>query len=90
MRNCLSAFLLLTIFLSSTPIYAQETAPRRTATRGDGAGYSTRDASVLSMMGWGLGLALGIALLCGYLEDVESVHSGSTDNSTTGGGGTAH
>jgi hypothetical protein len=90
MRKLLNFFLLLTIFLSSTPLAAQETsAPRRTAQRGDGAGYSTRDATVLSMMGWGLGLALGIALICGYITpESNNIHSSS--GSSSSGGSTSH
>ena len=43
---------------------------------GNGAGYSTHDASVLSMMGWGFGLGVGIAILCGMLEqETSSSHS---------------
>jgi len=79
-------FLLTSVMLSAAPIYSQEAPPpKQTARRGDGAGYSTRDATVLSMMGWGLGLAVGIALLCGYLEqDTSSVHaSSSSDDSGT-------
>jgi len=53
-------FILSALLLNAAPIHAQKT--------GDGAGASTRDATVLSMMGWGVGLAVGIALLCGYLE----------------------
>jgi len=52
----------MVLFFNTVPLHAQ------CCQTGDGAGYSTRDATVLSMMGWGVGLAVGIALLCGYLE----------------------
>ena len=54
--------ILMVLFFNTAPLHAQ------CCQTGDGAGYSTRDATVLSMMGWGVGLAVGIALLCGYLE----------------------
>jgi hypothetical protein len=53
----------------------QEIASRNSRA-GEGAGYATRDATVLSMMGWGVGLAAGIATLCALLENnTSSSHS---------------
>ena len=72
----------LILMLVSAPVYSQE-APKSNR-RGTGAGYGTRDATVLSMMGWGAGLALGIAILCGSLSQSTS---GSSDN---GGGNNNH
>ena len=43
--------------------------------RGASAGYGSRDATVLSMMGWGLGLAVGIATLCALIPDNDSSSS---------------
>lgn len=43
---------------------------------GQAAGYATRDATVLSMMGWGVGLAAGIAALCALVHN-ETAHSHS-------------
>lgn len=68
-KTCICLVAAFSLF--SQPIQAQlseSTAPKNTR-RGDGAGYGTRDATVLSMMGWGLGLGLGIALLCGFIEN---------------------
>ena len=62
MKNFFRVIVLLALFLQAPPVHAQN------GRSGEGAGYSTRNATVLSMMGWGVGLAVGIALLCGYLE----------------------
>lgn len=35
---------------------------------GKAAGYASRDATVLSIMGWGAGLAVGIATLCALVS----------------------
>jgi hypothetical protein len=53
------------LLLNAAPVQAQT---------GDGAVACTRDATVLSMMGWGVGLAVGVALLCGLIEQ-ETSHS---------------
>jgi hypothetical protein len=72
-KVCIWVILLAYGFTSS----AQESAPaQRPARRGQSAGYASRDASVLSMMGWGILLAAGIATLCALVED----------NSTSSGG----
>lgn len=43
---------------------------------GESAAYATRDATVLSMMGWGVGLAAGIAALCALVHnDTAHAHS---------------
>ncbi len=41
---------------------------------GESAGYASRDATVLSMMGWGVGLAAGFAALCALIHS-DTVHS---------------
>lgn len=68
--------LFLLAFVSSS--FAQE-APLRTVRRGDAAGYTSRDATVLSMFVWGVGLAAGIVLLCTFLEE-QSSSSGSSSH----------
>ena len=50
---------LLVVSLTTTT-HAQEV---KTKSRGDAAGYASRDATALSMMGWGVSLAVGIAAL---------------------------
>lgn len=64
MRKRSAVCLILLMF--STSVFGQEAinVPRRETS----TGYSTRDATILSMMGWGVCLALGIALLCGSLD----------------------
>ena len=52
------------------PGLAQEpTCKQRASRRGECAGYGSRDATVLSMMGWGLGLGAGIAALCALIPN---------------------
>ncbi|OGN65135.1 MAG: hypothetical protein A3E80_02320 [Chlamydiae bacterium RIFCSPHIGHO2_12_FULL_49_9] len=66
MRICLLALLSLAMATSAT---AQETGPGyRSSRRGEAAGYSSRSATAFSMMGWGVGLAVGIATLCALLD----------------------
>ena len=70
------AFLaVLAIALLSTTGFAQEAKGRCSSRRGDCAGYGSRDATVLSMMGWGLFLGIGIATLCALIPNSsESAH----------------
>jgi hypothetical protein len=61
--------------------FAQEETrnSQRPCRRGENACYGSRDATVLSMMGWGLGLGVGIATLCALIPDnsggASSAHS---------------
>lgn len=68
MRKSAAACLIYLVL--STAAFGQE--PARAAPCENSTGYSTRDATVLSMMGWGVCLALGIALLCGSLQQSTS------------------
>lgn len=70
MKKRLYFFLALSLLAASLPIRLQgaENSSGKSSRRGDAAGYSCRDATVLSMMGWGIGLAVGIAFLCAILE----------------------
>jgi hypothetical protein len=66
--------------------FAQEAVSReRAARRGDNAGYGSRNATVLSMMGWGVGLAVGIATLCALIPNNEAstAHTSSTSSTTS-------
>jgi hypothetical protein len=75
MKCILKMLILFALLLHAAPLRAQETeGSGQSDRRGECACNSTRDATVLSMMGWGLGIAVGIALLCGYLEQ-ETAHS---------------
>lgn len=67
MRKLILLFLLLSI-----AAYPQETRDARRARRGQSAGYASRDATAVSMMGWGLGIATGIALLCALIDNNDS------------------
>jgi len=60
------------IFSSS---FAEESSTKRPSRRGEVAGYASRDATVLSVMGWGVALAVGIATLAALLSDGDNAHS---------------
>lgn len=81
MRNILFALLILAACIQAFP---QESREARRCRRGQAAGYATRDATVMSMMGWGIGIAIGIATLCALIDN----ETGS--GSSGGGGGTTH
>jgi hypothetical protein len=66
MKKCLLILLSLSICTSA---FAQESRDARRTRRGQAAGYASRDATVLSMMGWGVGIAVGIAVLCALLDN---------------------
>jgi hypothetical protein len=53
-------------------------APRAYCPREVDPGYDSREASVLSMMGWGVGLFAGIAILCALLNNNPSDSSSSS------------
>lgn len=53
-------------------------APRACCPKQIDPGYDSREASVLSMMGWGIGLFAGIAILCSLLNNNPSDNSSST------------
>ena len=77
MKKILLTCLVLAVCTAS---HGQETRTRGTSRTGEAAGYATRDASVMSMMGWGLAIAVGIATLFSLLDN----------NSAHGGGGHTH
>lgn len=75
MRNFLT--LLLSLSLCSTAFADDPPLTRRNKSRtGEAAGYSSRNATVLSMMGWGLGLAAGFATLCALIDNSDSSSDG--------------
>lgn len=78
MKRVIFSFLILCM---SGALPAQEARSASIARRGEGSYYSSRDATALSMMGWGIGLAVGIATLFALLDN----------NATAeGGGGHTH
>lgn len=67
--------------------FAQEVKNhQRPSRQGENAGYGSRDATVLSMMGWGLGLVAGIATLCALIPD----NLGESSTSHTSSSSTSH
>lgn len=64
--------LILLSFCVTTAAFSQETREDRRCRRGQSAGYASRDATVLSMMGWGLGIAVGIAVICVLITNNET------------------
>ena len=81
MNRVLLAFLALVV--SSVGMFAQETRARSASRRGEASGLAARDASSLSLMGWGIGIAVGIATLFALLDNNSTPHGG-------GGGGHTH
>jgi hypothetical protein len=79
-------FMTLLFFALCTSGVSQESREARRCRRGQAAGYATRDATVLSMMGWGVGLAVGIATLCALIED----NPASSSSSSSNGGSSSH
>jgi len=80
------ALLTLLSLALCTSVFPQENAEARRCRRGQAAGYASRDATVLSMMGWGLGLAVGMAALCALIENVPASTAstgGDSDGNTT-------
>ncbi len=77
------ALLVVLATLSLSTGYAQEAVSnrQRPARRGENAGYGSRDATILSMMGWGLGLTVGIATLCALIPDNQGSSSHNGTNS---------
>lgn len=80
-RKYLLALLCLSVITSG---YSQESREARRCRRGQAAGYATRDATVLSMMGWGLGLAVSFAAIAALIDNNEA-SGGSTNGSGTNG-----
>jgi len=72
----------LALGLLSTGFAQDAKNHQRPSRRGENAGYGSRDATILSMMGWGLGLGVGIATLCALIPN--------NTGSSNGGGSNAH
>ena len=52
---------------------------------GHGSSKASHSAVSASMVGWGLGLAIAIAIVAGVLHQSVATHSGSNSNGTSGG-----
>lgn len=77
------SILILLVLCFATKGFAEEMQEPKRCKQGEAAGYATRDATVLSMMGWGIGIAIGIAVLCALIENNNSSSSSSTTTNTT-------
>lgn len=77
MKKILLTLLSLAICTSA---FSDETREARRCRRGLNAGYASRDATVLSMVGWGFGIAIGIAAICALIDNERAA--------VAGGGGT--
>jgi hypothetical protein len=71
--------LLMTLTFIVTNGFAQECPERRRCKRSSPC--ATRESSVLSMMGWGVALFAGIAILCSLVDDNPS-HTTTTPTTT--------
>jgi hypothetical protein len=67
MRKALLCLLCLSLCAT-----AQDSRDSRCCQRGEGCLYAYREATTLSMVGWGFGLAIGIAALCALIENETS------------------
>jgi hypothetical protein len=73
-----SLLLLLALFLClNGPLMAQE--PTHAPLKGHAAQSSVYDSLAFSMASWGLGLAVGIGLLCALLEYSTGAHAHDSD-----------
>ena len=69
MRSVLLILLSVSVCITA---FSQETREERRCRRGQAAEYASRDATFLSMMGWGIGIAIGIALICTLISNNEA------------------
>ncbi len=60
-------------------LLAEEIAEEEpTGVAGKTPGYATRDATVLSMLGWGISIAVGIAAFCALVPNHPAPTSSTT------------
>lgn len=86
MKKLISAVLAILMVCSSLPVFAEEdiqdlaTNTDKLYREGAGAQDGAYTALSLSMIGWGIGLAAGIAILCAALHQSKSSsqHSNSS------------
>jgi hypothetical protein len=67
MKKIISLFLFAALPLTLTP--EEQSVPERPDQTGDIAGFASRNATVLSMVGWGLSIGVGIAALTALIEN---------------------
>ena len=71
--------ILLVVFCSMNSSEEPQKKPKKTC---KSTGYSSRDATVLSMMGWGIAIFAGIAALCALSSDNPSDTTTSSSSGT--------
>lgn len=67
----------LFLFVLCTTALAQEPRAKSSNRQGQAAGFASRDATILSIMGWGVGIIAGIATLFSLLDNNSSSSSSS-------------
>ena len=94
MKRVFTVLIALSVMLLNTPAYANDEAfseceygvndgYEKCEPLGHGSSKASHSAVSASMVGWGLGLAIAIAIVAGVLHQSVSTHSGS--NGTSGG-----
>lgn len=53
----------------STKVVTEKETTKKPMKKCKRDGYTSRDATVLSMMGWGVSIAIGIAAFCALMDD---------------------
>jgi hypothetical protein len=65
MKRIISLFLLAVL-----PLVSEESSvAEREEPRGNVTGFASRDATVLSMVGWGISLVVGVAALAALIDN---------------------
>jgi hypothetical protein len=63
------------LLIAALPVVPQESSvPERKEPQGEAAGFASRDATVLSMVGWGISLAVGFAALVSLIDNDHAHH----------------
>jgi hypothetical protein len=65
-------WIVLLLCCYSAAVAQEKSPPPAAKKRGDAAAYGSRDATVLSMMGWGVALSVGIAAFCALVHNESS------------------
>ena len=62
------------LLLAALPLMAQEPSVPEREPQGSAAGFASRDATVLSMVGWGVTIAVGVAAIAALIDNDHSHH----------------
>ena len=60
------------LLIAALPLSSQEPSVPEREPNGSAAGFASRDATVLSMVGWGVSLAVGVAALAALIDNDHS------------------